>query len=265
MLSPDEAAAPGRGKAFIEVVRALEQVACNGWPPVATEEVGGWQLQLAEGTTNRNSCTLTLDWQGANLAGAVAAVEARYRAAGALSRFKILPGTRPAELDSLLAARGYREVTPSHVLVARNSEVHELLSPVGGPAVVIAGSVDDEWMEACWERPVADLEINARVLARLGGPVAFALARGPGSEPLGTALGVISGNWCYVSAVQVASAHRRKGVARALMAAVARWALRQGAQGSVLQVERSNVGAKTLYAGAGYHHVYDYWYRVRPS
>lgn len=265
MLSPEKAAAPARGAAFAEVVKALELVARAGWPPIATEEAGGWLLQLAEGTTNRNSCALTLDWQGGDPGAAVAAVEARYRAAGAPSRFKIVPGTKPAELDAMLAARGYREVTLSHVLVARNSEVHELLSPVGGPAVTIADTFDDEWLETCWQKPAELLEMNARVLARLEGPAAFAMARGDDGSAAGTALGVVSGNWCYVSAVQVSPTHRRKGAARALMAAIARWAMRQGAEGSVLQVERNNVAAKTLYAGAGYHHVYDYWYRVRLS
>jgi GNAT superfamily N-acetyltransferase len=265
MLSPEKAAAPARGAAFGEVVRALELVARAGWPPLATETVGGWLLQLAEGTTNRNSCTLTHDWQGGDLGASIAAVEARYRAAGTPSRFKIVPGTRPSELDAMLAARGYREVTPSHVLVARNSEVHELLSPVGGPAITIDSTFDDEWLETCWQKPAALLEMNARVLARLEGPAAFAMARDADGSAAGTALGVICGNWCYVSAVQVSPSHRRKGAARALMAAIARWAMRQGAEGSMLQVERSNVGAKALYAGAGYHHVYDYWYRVRPS
>ena len=54
---------------------------------------------------------------------------------------------------------------------------------------------------------------------------------------------------------------RRRGVARALLAALAGWASAQGAQRLYLQVERDNEPARRLYAGLGFEEAYRYHYR----
>jgi len=55
---------------------------------------------------------------------------------------------------------------------------------------------------------------------------------------------------------------RRRGHARTLLAAMAGWALAQGAAHAYLQVERDNPAALTVYRRAGFTTVHGYHYRT---
>lgn len=59
-------------------------------------------------------------------------------------------------------------------------------------------------------------------------------------------------------------AHRREGLATAVMAALARRALEEGASAAWLQVEADNAGALALYDGLGFstHHMYHHYRRA---
>jgi N-acetylglutamate synthase len=60
--------------------------------------------------------------------------------------------------------------------------------------------------------------------------------------------------------VDVARAFRRQGLARLLLADVARWAAERGAASMLLQTAVANAAAQRLYLSAGFtvHHRYDY-------
>lgn len=62
-------------------------------------------------------------------------------------------------------------------------------------------------------------------------------------------------------AVEVDPAHRRRGLASAVMTALARKALEEGASAAWLQVETDNEGARALYEGMGFavHHLYHHF------
>lgn len=57
-------------------------------------------------------------------------------------------------------------------------------------------------------------------------------------------------------------AHRRGGIARALMAKVAAWAVDQRAEALYLQVEQDNKSARALYLSMGFEPAYKYHYQV---
>jgi GNAT superfamily N-acetyltransferase len=63
-----------------------------------------------------------------------------------------------------------------------------------------------------------------------------------------------------VGAVDVVPAHRRRGLARVLLAEIARWAWQRGARSTFVQVAVGNAAAQRLYLTAGFavHHRYDY-------
>lgn len=71
---------------------------------------------------------------------------------------------------------------------------------------------------------------------------------------------VVDGRFASFGAVEVAPDQRRRGMARAVMAALARKALDEGASGAYLQVETDNEGARALYDRMGFttHHAYHY-------
>jgi predicted GNAT family acetyltransferase len=72
---------------------------------------------------------------------------------------------------------------------------------------------------------------------------------------------VVDGRWAGFAAVEVDPALRRRGLGTAVMAALARQALDEGASAAWLQVEADNAAARALYAGMGFapHHAYHHY------
>ena len=70
--------------------------------------------------------------------------------------------------------------------------------------------------------------------------------------------------WAGITAIETDPAHRRRGLARAVTAALATRAAARGATGLYLQVEDGNAAARTLYEGMGFTGHHRYHYRVAP-
>ncbi|MFT2019135.1 GNAT family N-acetyltransferase [Streptomyces sp. 796.1] len=83
----------------------------------------------------------------------------------------------------------------------------------------------------------------------------------PGAEAVAIGRCVVDGRWAGFTAVEVAPAYRRLGLATAVMTALAQAALAEGASAAYLQVEAENPQAHALYTGLGFtpHHAYHHW------
>lgn len=92
---------------------------------------------------------------------------------------------------------------------------------------------------------------------------AFASVREAGAT---LAIGRVAaaGDWAGLTAVEVHPAHRRRGLASAMTAALAAIAHERGIANLYLQVEDGNAAARTLYSRAGFADHHGYHYRVRP-
>ncbi|MFD8204394.1 GNAT family N-acetyltransferase, partial [Streptomyces sp. NPDC059701] len=101
---------------------------------------------------------------------------------------------------------------------------------------------------------------GARRVVHCGRRLWYARVPGPGPPPpIGRC--VVDGRWASFAAVEVDPGQRRRGLATAVMAALARRALDEGASAAWLQVEADNAGARALYAGTGFsaHHAYHHY------
>ncbi|HEX7134524.1 MAG TPA: GNAT family N-acetyltransferase, partial [Iamia sp.] len=104
----------------------------------------------------------------------------------------------------------------------------------------------------------ARVEAYGRMLADLGPAAVAAVARHDG-ELAGVGFGVRERGWLGVFGVGTPPAHRRRGVARAVMAALAE------GRDTYLQVERDNAAAQLLYQRLGFTGSHGYHYRVSNS
>lgn len=96
--------------------------------------------------------------------------------------------------------------------------------------------LDEEWPEV-----PAYVERHLALLAEVDGkPAGYALARLDGPRV------------CYLSDLYVRPAHRRRGLAKALMARVASWGAEQGAGTMTLEVLASNHDALAIYERLGF-------------
>jgi ribosomal protein S18 acetylase RimI-like enzyme len=136
------------------------------------------------------------------------------------------------------------------------------LAPVADRAeaagVVLSRTADEAWLARYRRTGVS--EVALRVLGS-GPSVWFASVPGAAGAPAAIGRCVVDGRWAGFAAVEVAPERRRAGLATAVMAALARRALDEGASAAWLQVETDNTGARGLYAGMGFaaHHAYHHY------
>ena len=72
----------------------------------------------------------------------------------------------------------------------------------------------------------------------------------------------LQGEWLGIYEVATLPEARRRGAARAILAALAGWGLERGARRAYLLVTGSNAPANALYARLGFSRAYGYRYRI---
>jgi ribosomal-protein-alanine N-acetyltransferase len=135
----------------------------------------------------------------------------------------------------------------------RQVSVSALVEPL--PA---EGSADADALlaleEGTQERPLALGSILAEAGPGVDGVVLVARdeAGGTGGALVGMASARVQGDEAHVIRIAVDPAHRRRGVGRALLAALVAWARSRDASAVLLEVRATNVAAQQLYVAAGF-------------
>lgn len=248
--------------------RLLDEVAANATPAPITRLVDGWLAKCAPGLPfRRANAVLPAADAGADPGRATAVLdelEAWYRSQGRRLIVQV-PSTDPT-LDALLADRGLAPEAPVDVLVARLADLPAARSSrrVGG---VVIGGIDEEWTRRYGdvhgddERSRDRVAAYGRMLLDLGPSVVTAVGHRDG-ELAGLGFGVIERGWLGVFGMGTMPAHRRQGVAAAVLGALGAGGARLGADRAYLQVEQDNAGAQALYRGLGFTESHAYHYRV---
>ncbi len=251
--------APARRRGPAASYEELARAAARAWPPVESERLGAWELRAAGGFTRRANSVLPLGDPGLPLDGALTAVRRWYRERGLPAYVQTATGAVGTQelLCAELERRGWvREVTAE----VWTGALAPVADRAGGDGVVLSREADEAWLARYQRKGVS--EVALRVLG--GGPsVWFATVPGADAAGVPAAIGrcVVDGRWASFAAVEVDPAQRRRGLATAVMSALARRALDEGASAAWLQVETDNAGARALYAGTGFaaHHAYHHY------
>ncbi|MBZ9597899.1 GNAT family N-acetyltransferase [Streptomyces yangpuensis] len=252
-------AAPARRRGPAASFEELSRVCARSWQPLESEPLGGWTLRAAAGFTRRANSVLPAGDPGIPLDDALARVTSWYAERG-LPAF-VQAATGAAGTQELLCAelerRGWASEASAEVRIGALAPVGDVDAPASG-SVRLTRVPDEEWLGRYGR--VSDPDVARRVLVE-GPSVWFA------SLPGGRAIGrcVVDGRWAGFAAVTVDPEHRREGLATAVMAALARRALEEGASAAWLQVETDNAGALALYDGLGFaaHHSYHHFRAAR--
>lgn len=247
-----------------------------GWRPLQRFEVAGFALFRSHGVTKRANSAVALDApedEGA-LLEAVGRVEQLCAMAGDKACFRLMSTHGPAQLDALLAERGYTVAGQSTILSLALPAAREFVPHAS--AEIRAGELDDEWFDAAWHLAPREGE-GAKDATRsiMAATPAVQVMLRPGAEEAAPSEMVAVGRAALVEAgkqsvavlnvITVAPEQRRQGLGRAVSETLLAVASVHGVERVLLEVERDNAAAIALYRGLGFEPIGEYHYRLAPS
>ncbi|MFZ4121715.1 MAG: GNAT family N-acetyltransferase [Caulobacterales bacterium] len=248
---------------------ALEIATLDTWRAQDYEAKFGWRLLASGGVTGRVNAVWPIGWTGeASLEAAIAFSENWYVRRGLRACFKVAESaSAPAGLSEALVARGYLCHTPTLVMV-RGSPTGagepRALPGADGIEVALQSAPDGAFdlVFGAASTTAADLAERRGIVARTPPPRAYAVARSAGTPAAIGMVGVNEAGLAGLYAMRTVPAFRRRGLARAVVGALAAYATAQGAHAIFLQVEAGNLAAIRLYEGLGFGtaYAYSYWH-----
>lgn len=223
------------------------------WPAAAMQTVGPWVIRNGLGGGKRVSAATCLD-EAAALTQ-IAQAEAAMTDLGQTPLFMIRP--EDTALDAALAARGYAVVDPVTLYAC--------------PIATFAREPDRLTAFTVWPPLAVQAEIWAaggigparlNIMHRAKNPKISVLGRNAES-PAGTAFVAIHDGIAMLHGLEIADAHRRKGLGINIMRSAALWAQNAGARYFSVLVTDANLPGNSLYLSLGMTAVTNYHYRVR--
>ena len=213
------------------------------WSQITTEPLGTWTLRASPPhggrLRRRGNSALAMEAPGIGWADAARRVQEFYRALDQAPTIQVRLGS---EEEAALAPVGF--------VPMGDGDAHAQLAPVAQALRAArrrtAGTPAHPAAHPAAQHTEARLPAPATTVV-LGDGV----ARGRG---------VLSGDWLLVEGLEVDPAHRRRGLATAVLAEVLDWGASQGARTALLHVETANTGAAALYDRLGFrtHHTNRY-------
>ncbi len=246
----------------------LDVLMANAWPPAVVEIHGGWRYRWTHGVTRRANSVLALGDEeppGDLVDDAIAF----YRARGAPTLIQVSTASTSPDLAPSLLARGFR---PTARTLVERAITDDVVAGIRARPydVELTERPTDEWFDAYWsvergrDRSDGDRTVCRNVLLAPDVPTMFATAR-HGDAVVGVGQIVIEGGWGGVQCMATTPAHRRQGVARAVLDGLAEEALRHGAARMYLAVMADNAAAIRLYRRCGFGPAHEYCYFTAPT
>lgn len=236
-------------------IEAIERATLAAVAPTQLASLPGWLLPMDHGTVGRAHAAVPLVHEPTQIAP-WHQVAACYRAEGHRPVFRLPESVAFASQRAELAAAGWLRVQPTLVQVA----------PLAGLlAADTQGCALDERPDAAWMAmflgegldPV-DGASRAAALARAQDS-RYASLRAAG-ETRACGMACFAGGWLSVHGMRTAAAHRGRGLATRVLAAMATEARRRGIERVFLQVDGANTPALSLYRRLGFAEAWTYAY-----
>jgi GNAT superfamily N-acetyltransferase len=227
-------------------LRRMERAHVKAWPALRTERVDGWLWRRSGGGSQRANSVSTVEYTGTDPVLSLEKVEALYRSNGAPARVQCFAASRPADLSTVLAERGYTEGEATLTMV----KSPEALQP--GPKVEISDEATPEWLRVYLGVITENRRaVNQKIIEAIPGPRAFFAHRHEGSI-VSTALSVVHEDCAVIECVATRENARGKGGAISVLSALEAWARRQHARLLGLQVSEENLPALSVYRRLGF-------------
>jgi GNAT superfamily N-acetyltransferase len=178
---------------------------------------------------------------------------------------RITPFTRPAGLDTELAARGFGAIDDTRVMIAPAlTHLRAPALPPGFKWAALGHAAMAEAVGALRGSPLSQRAAQAERLASSPVPfTALAIKREGDGVLIACGQSASEGDLAGLYDVFVSPAMRGRGLAAALCTKLLTNAREAGAKSAYLQVEADNAAARAVYAKLGFADGYGYHYRTR--
>jgi len=235
----------------------IEEAALNAWPAPKQMLYDGWLLRFAGGYTKRANSVNVIQASKIPLKMKILYCERVYTRIGLPILYRLpQPFTSPTLMQAL-QDQNYHFFDPTLVLGKPLADSTPL--PEG---YTITDLDANKWIQlraSLTGTPVVDWEIHQRILEIIV-PKKTLVCLSVDGKMVACGMGVVEGDLLGYFSIYTGEAYRRKGYARAVMAAVTHWGLSQGATFGYLQVEGDNNPALNLYDQMGFRLCYQYHY-----
>jgi GNAT superfamily N-acetyltransferase len=234
-------------------VEALERDTVAAVAPPQILEIGGWLVPLDNGTIGRAKSAVPLSHDlGPE---AIGEIEAAYRDRGLKPAFRVADVPSLAAVREELTRRGFAAEQPT---IFKTGFVEELADFSTASARILSGP-DDAWGAVFLGEGFDPVDGAHRIAALTRSPGAIYGAAGEGGEIQGVGVMSFGAAWAGIHGMRTAPAHRGKGLAAAVLAAMGREARTRGVERVFLQVEEGNA-ARRIYRKAGFSSAWRYHY-----
>lgn len=244
----------------ISDVQACEERLVNCWPSHQTVVAGDWLCRFARGYSGRANSACVVR-PGADLPdGAIAHIEALYRAAGLPPSFRLSPLVS-SEIRVRLEALGYRPEDGSISMIA------PALAGEIAPELQLDPTPTGEWIAgACrWQSGAKrDTAALRGIVENIRVPTRYATLHHEG-RPAAYALISLDRGMAEFGSVMVDPERRGQGLGRRLIIGIIGWAKSAGAERIFLQAATENAIAQGLYASLGFVGIYTTAYWRKPK
>ena len=245
------------------LTKRIEEAGLNAWPALQQMVYDGWVLRFSKGYTKRANSVNALYPSAIDTPEKVTFCEAQYRTRGMTPIFRITPFA-PADLDSILEARGYERIDTTLVLARDVTTIPESRLPAQDVAAISQSRRALDWLPIYCRLKSTSLEehqAHREILEIIPGRCYYASLVASG-KAVSCALGVLDDTFFGLFDVVTGPEHRNKGYGTALLSAMLDWAREKGARHAYLGVVELNSPARCLYDKLGFREMYRYWYRI---
>lgn len=262
MSALDLASIPASLRAGDAMLARVEDAGLRASQPREQAVYDGWLLRYADGKAKRARSVNPVAAGALPLDEKLAHCAAFYARRGMPVLVRITPFSRPAGLDDLLAARGFTAFEDTRVMVADLGAP----VPVAVPGMAIAAldrAAFGALLGALHGLDAARAAVERDRFAQSAGDGCYLAAMDDG-RAVACGCAVFDGALAGIYGMVTAGAHRGRGLATGLVAALLSGARDRGCAAAYLQVDAGNAPARRMYSKFGFRDRYAYWYRSPP-
>ncbi|MBF6611762.1 MAG: GNAT family N-acetyltransferase [Chloroflexi bacterium] len=245
-----------------EVVQTIEEMAANAWPAPIQQQLEGWTLRAASNVTRRANSVHAVG-PTPHYTAWLDEITDFYRRLSLPVRFQLCDAS-PAGLDAFLEGHDYIVEARSAVYIAGCRAVLERVEKTGRFGVATYSMLEEGWLDTFIKiEGIAEEKkaVYQQILSRIGPRTCYLRLELEG-KAVGIGSAACERGWSGLFNIATAPEHRRKGIGREIVRALAAWSLQNGAERLYLQVLSTNDAAISLYSRLGFSPLYDYHYRT---